>query len=126
MILDQEKLVDILESFNRARIDMLTERINKHFGIVKWTMFRQQINGGWQAVCEPMVDGTSYFGTLNASSKLLAELDIARAFQDRAGVNLPMFLDNAEGVDPDRRMDFGRQLIMMVRTDDKELKVSKA
>ena len=126
MILDQEKLVDILESFNRARIDMLTERINKHFSIVKWTMFRQQINGGWQAVCEPMVDGTSYFGTLNASSKLLAELDIARAFQDRAGVNLPMFLDNAEGVDPDRRMDFGRQLIMMVRTDGKELKVKQA
>ena len=126
MILDQEKMLDTLEAFNRARIDMLTERINKHFKIVKWTMFRQQINGGWQAVCEPMVDGTSYFSTLNQSSKLLAELDIAVAFQNKAGVNLPLFLDNAEGVDPDRRMDFGRQLIMMVRTDDKELKVRNA
>lgn len=126
MILDQEKLVDILESFNRARIDMLTERINKHFSLVKWTMFRQQINGGWAAVCEPMVNGTSYFGTLNQSSKLIAEMDIAVAFQNKAGVNIPIFLDNAEGVDPDRRMDFGRQLIMMVRTDDKELKVSEA
>ena len=126
MVLDQEKMLDTLEAFNRARIDMLTERINKHFSIVKWTMFRQQINGGWQAVCEPMVDGTSYFSTLNQSSKLLAELDIAVAFQNKAGVNLPLFLDNAEGVDPDRRMDFGRQLIMMVRTDDKELKVRNA
>lgn len=123
MVLDQEKMLDTLEAFNRARIDMLTERINKHFSIVKWTMFRQQINGGWQAVCEPMVDGTSYFSTLNQSSKLLAELDIAVAFQNKSGVNLPLFLDNAEGVDPDRRMDFGRQLIMMVRTDDKELAV---
>ena len=126
MVLEQEKMLDTLEAFNRARIDMLTERINKHFSIVKWTMFRQQINGGWAAVCEPMVDGTSYFGTLNQSSKLLAELDIAVAFQIKAGVNLPIFLDNAEGVDPDRRMDFGRQLIMMIRTDDKELKVSEA
>lgn len=126
MVLDQEKMLDTLEAFNRARIDMLTERINKHFSIVKWTMFRQQINGGWQAVCEPMVDGTSYFSTLNQSSKLLAELDIAVAFQNKAGVNLPLFLDNAEGVDPDRRLDFGRQLIAMVRTDDKELKVSEA
>ena len=123
MVLDQEKMLDTLEAFNRARIDMLTERINKHFSIVKWTMFRQQINGGWQAVCEPMVGGTSYFSTLNQSSKLLAELDIAVAFQNKAGVNLPLFLDNAEGVDPDRRVDFGRQLIMMVRTDDKELAV---
>jgi hypothetical protein len=73
-----------------------------------------------------MVNGTSYFSTLNQSSKLLAEMDIAVAFQNKAGKNLPVFLDNAEGVDPDRRMDFGRQLIMMVRTDDKELKVSKA
>ena len=126
MVLDQEKMLDTLEAFNRARIDMLTERINKHFSLVKWTMFRQQINGGWAAVCEPMVDGTSYFGTLNQSSKLLAEMDIAVAFQNKAGVNIPIFLDNAEGVDPDRRMDFGRQLIMMVRTDDKELKVSEA
>ena len=126
MVLDQEKMLDTLEAFNRARIDMLTERINKHFSIVKWTMFRQQINGGWQAVCEPMVDGTSYFSTLNQSSKLLAELDIAVAFQNKAGVNLPLFLDNAEGVDPDRRLDFGRQLIAMVRTDDKELKVRQA
>lgn len=126
MVLDQEKMLDTLEAFNRARIDMLTERINKHFSLVKWTMFRQQINGGWAAVCEPMVNGTSYFGTLNQSSKLLAEMDIAVAFQNKAGVNIPIFLDNAEGVDPDRRMDFGRQLIMMVRTDDKELKVSEA
>lgn len=126
MVLDQEKMLDTLEAFNRARIDMLTERINKHFSLVKWTMFRQQINGGWAAVCEPMVDGTSYFGTLNQSSKLLAEMDIAVAFQNKAGVNIPIFLDNAEGVDPDRRMDFGRQLIMMVRTDDKELAVKQA
>ena len=126
MVLDQEKMLDTLEAFNRARINMLTERINKHFSLVQWVMFRQQINGGWQAVCEPMVNGTSYFGTLNQSSKLLAEMDIAVAFQNKAGKNLPVFLDNAEGVDPDRRMDFGRQLIMMVRTDDKELKVSKA
>lgn len=126
LVLNQEKMLDTLEAFNRARIDMLTERINKHFSLVQWVMFRQQINGGWQAVCEPMVGGTSYFSTLNQSSKLLAELDIAVAFQNKAGVNLPLFLDNAEGVDPDRRMDFGRQLISMVRTDDKDLKVSQA
>lgn len=122
-IADEEKILDLLEDFNRAKINLLTDRVNQHFEIIRWQMFKPQINGGYEQVCNPLINGTSYYSTLNHGNKILAEIDICRAFQKSADVQLPIFIDDAESVDGWRIPQMESQLIILKRTDDKELKV---
>lgn len=122
-IADEEKTLDLLEGFNRAKINLLTDRVNQHFDIVRWQMFKPQINGGYEQVCNPLIGGTSYYSTLNHGNKILAEIDICRAFQKSADVQVPIFIDDAESVDGWRIPQMESQLIILKRTDDKELKV---
>lgn len=120
-VADAERQLDILERFNKAKIELLTDKVNQHFQMVKWQMFEPQINGGYQAVCNPTVNGISYFSGLNHGDRLLADMDICKAWQDASGIKLPIFLDDAESVDADRIPEYDRQLIVLRRTDDERL-----
>lgn len=122
-VADAERQLDILERFNKAKIELLTDKVNQHFSMVKWQMFEPQINGGYQAVCNPTVNGISYFSGLNHGDRLLADMDICKAWQDASGVKLPIFLDDAESVDADRIPEYDRQLIVLRRTDDDKLTI---
>ena len=122
-VADAERQLDILERFNKAKIELLTEKVNQHFQMVKWQMFEPQINGGYAMVCNPTVGGISYFGGLNHGDRLLADMDICKAWQDASGVKLPIFLDDAESVDADRIPEYDRQLIILRRTDDDKLSI---
>lgn len=122
-VADAERQLDILERFNKAKIELLTDKVNQHFQMVKWQMFEPQINGGYQAVCNPTVNGISYFSGLNHGDRLLADMDICKAWQDASGIKLPIFLDDAESVDADRIPEYDRQLIVLRRTDDDKLTI---
>ena len=125
-IADEEKTLDLLEDFSRAKVNLLTDRVNWHFEIVRWQMFKPQINGGWEQVCNPLIGGTSYYSTLNHGNKILAEIDICRAFQKSAGVKVPIFVDDAESVDGWRIPQMDNQLIILKRTDDKALTIEES
>lgn len=125
-IANTERKIDILERFNKAKIELLTDKVNQHFKVIKWQMFEPQINGGYAMVCNPTVGGISYFGGLNHGDRLLADIDLCCAWQDASRVCLPVFLDDAESVDPDRIPKLDRQLIVLRRTDDDALTVRQA
>lgn len=122
-IADQERMLDLLTDFQRAKIDLVTDSINKYFNIIKWRFFRQQINGGWAECCEALVDGISLDKTLNHGHKLLAQLDLCQAFQKKAGITVPLVLDDTESIDEWRIPQTDGQLIVLRRTDDKTLTV---
>lgn len=122
-IADAQKELDLLEDFNRTKIEMITDKINENFHFVKFRMFRRLVNGDYEPCCEVLVNGTSYDGNLNTGDKLLAELDLLSTFQRINDVSVPVFLDSAGEVDPDRVPETDFQLIMLQRTDDNELTV---
>lgn len=123
-IATEEMKRDLLEALNKEYIEVTTAEVNKHFKTVRWKMFEPNItNAGYMAVCIPTVRGADYYNGLNYSDKLLAEVDIAIAFQNVAGVELPITVDNTESIDPGRLPDVGRQMICLIRTDDKHLMV---
>ena len=125
-IADEEKTLDLLEDFNRTKIEMLTESVNKHFSIIKWKMFKKQINGRYAETCIPLVNGTSYDGLLNNGFKILAEIDICKAFQKQYGIACPIIVDNAESLDSWRIPEIENQLILLRRTDDDKLIIKNA
>lgn len=124
-VADEEKTLDLLENFNRAKVGLLTDRVNRHFELVKWQMFKLQINGGYAEVCIPTIGGTSYDGLLNNGNKILAEIDICKAFQRVNGVVCPIMTDNAESVDSWRIPETDSQMLLFMRTDDEELKIEE-
>jgi len=109
--------------YNRAKADLLSEEVNKHFNIVKWKLFRQLVNGGEEECCEPMVNGKPYSSGLNSGHRILAELDIINALQKIYDVQVPVILDNAERVNAFNLPKMDCQLIAMRVGENKEIEI---
>lgn len=124
-IANEEKMLDTLEAFNRAKVGMLTDKVNSYFEVIKWRLFERQINGGYADVCRAIVNGTDYDRTLNNGDKILAEIDICRAFMKANKLNVPVVFDNAESLDSNRIPAFDGQLIAVQRTDDEILTIER-
>ena len=88
------------------------------FGIVKFKMFEQQINGGEVETCEAMVNGVPY-SDLNNAMKINAGLDIINAICKSEDITAPIFIDNAESVN--KLLTTQSQMIRLVVTEDENL-----
>lgn len=122
-IADQEKELNLLEEFERKKAELLEVDVNNNFEYVKFKMFELQVNGELKNICQPVVNGESYDRNLNHGNKILTEIDICRAFQKAHNVELPIIVDDCESLDEWRVPKVDNQLILIRRTDDKELKV---
>lgn len=122
-IANEEQMLDLLQEYQRTKVGLLTDEINKYFHVIKWQFFKEQINGGFAEVCIPLVNGTSYDGLLNHGDKLLAEIDLCMAFQRKAGITAPIIIDDTESLDADRIPQIDSQLICIRRTDDTSLTI---
>lgn len=121
-IANQEKGLFLLEEFTKAKMDMLSSRINAKFKLVSFRLFEDQLNGGYKETCECMINGVP-FSSLNAGHKVVAGLDIISALQDIYQVNAPIFIDNAESINDFNIPDMNGQLILLKVSEDNELKV---
>ena len=122
-IADVEKEYDLLKRFDRRKAQVLESDVNSYFDFVHVRMFDEQVNKEFKEVCLIISGGESYDRNLNHGDKILAEMDVCRAFQKKYGVCLPIILDDCESVDSWRVPQVENQLILIMRSDDKELKV---
>lgn len=125
MIMNQEKKLDVYSRFQRAKVDMITDKINSYFDVIKFRLFKQLINGNFEECCEPIYNGTSYDKTLNHGAKILCETDICRAFQKANKVSMPIMIDDSESVDSDKIPKLDSQVISIRRTDDEVLTIKE-
>lgn len=122
-IADVERELDLLKQFDRKKAELLESDVNSNFEYIKVKMTELQINGDLKDVCQIMVDGESYDRNLNHGARILAEIDICRAFQKANNVCLPIIVDDCESLDDWRVPNIENQLIIIKRSDDKELKI---
>jgi len=92
-----EAKLQLLEDFTRAKCAMLTNRINSKFKITEFTLFENQINGGLKDVCIATVDGVPY-PDVNNAAQINCGIDIINALSEHYGVDMPLFIDNAESI----------------------------
>jgi len=122
LIADQEKELFLLEEFTKAKMDLLSSRINSKFKLVNFRLFEDQLNGGYRETCECMVNGVP-FSSLNAGHRVVAGLDIITALQEIYGVTAPIFIDNAESVNDFNIPDMEGQLILLKVSENSTLEV---
>ena len=94
-----ERKEDIARQYQFRQNQLLEERINKHFKLVQWRLFKTINNGGdsfEEPFCECYVDGVGYHSGLNQAARLNAGLDIVNALCNFYSVSAPIILDNAE------------------------------
>jgi DNA repair exonuclease SbcCD ATPase subunit len=94
-----ERKEDVARRYQDRQNAIIEERINEHFSIVKWRMFRTVNNGGDpfdEPSCECYVDGVAYHDGLNQAARLNAGLDIINTLCKHYNVSAPIVLDNAE------------------------------
>ena len=94
-----EKKEDVAASYQARQNQILEERINKHFSLVQWKMFRTVNNGGDpfdEPYCECYVDGVAYHDGLNQAARLNAGLDICNALCKHYNVSVPIIIDQSE------------------------------
>ncbi|WP_461206888.1 AAA family ATPase [Clostridium sp. DL1XJH146] len=120
-IAELEGLEILSEDFIRTKVELLEEKVNSKFKIVKFKMFRNQINGGLEECCEPCVNGVPFTSNLNTAAKMNAGLDIINTLCSHYEVQAPIFIDNREAVN--QIIDVNSQVINLVVSKDKDLKV---
>ena len=121
-IAEQEQMIDLTEGFIRAKMNMISEKINEKFNIVRFSLFENQINGGLKETCECTVNGVP-FSSLNNGHRIISGLDIIRSLSELYGVSTPIFIDNSEAISMGNFPDMNTQIIHLIVTDDKELAV---
>lgn len=121
-IADQEQMIDLVEDFIRTKMNMISEKINGMFKIVSFKLFAEQLNGGLKETCECTVNGVP-LSSLNNGHRIVAGLDIIQSLSNLYEVSCPIFVDNAESINDFNVPDMDAQMIYLMVTDDKELKV---
>lgn len=94
---DLEKWEDVYLRFQKAKDEVLMQRINGLFNVVSFSFVKEQKNGGEKITCYCSVNGVPY-ADVNTAGKLNAGLDIINAICATKGICAPLFVDNSESV----------------------------
>jgi DNA repair exonuclease SbcCD ATPase subunit len=93
-----EKETFLMEKFVVQKVNLLSDKINSRFGIVRFKLFEEQINGGITETCVTLVNGIPAGYGLNTGAEINAGLDIIRTLSDFYKTKAPVFIDHAESV----------------------------
>lgn len=122
---DLEMKIDMVSEFSRAKNSALAEAINPHFHHFQFSFLEYTIEGNPVETCKMMCDGTDYMNGLNGGDRKLCEIDLCRGLQELNGLCLPIWVDEANTIDPYRiPKDLEQQLILISR-EDGELRVEE-
>ena len=114
-----EKILFQLDRVEREKNLLLTDEINKHFDIVKWSFFKQQKNGDWVTTCECFVANKELGAALNTAMQVRAKIDICNSLQKFYDQHLPIWLDGAECLDSSSQQSLlvSTQMILLMVID---------
>lgn len=117
---EQQRIIYLCEEYTKAYVDLVSDKINDSFDLVKFKLFENQINGGITETCEATFKGVPY-SDLNNAAKINAGLDVINSLSDKFDLKVPIFIDNAESVNELIKTD--TQLVRLVVSKDKELRI---
>lgn len=122
---DLQKELILIEQFTRAKVSMLTDKINSRFRYARFKLFEEQVNGGLVECCETLYEGVPYSSGLNNGHRGIVGLDIIDTLSEHKGFYPPIIYDNAESVTALPEMK-SQMICLYVSEADKKLRVEVA
>ncbi|WP_338788774.1 AAA family ATPase [Metabacillus sp. FJAT-53654] len=117
-----EQQLFLTEEFIRTKVNLLEEKINSKFKYARFNLFKTNINGGLEEICETTFNGVPYSGGLNNAARINVGLDIINTLSEHYKVSAPIFVDNSEAVTS--LIDIDSQVISLIVSEaDKKLRV---
>lgn len=92
-----EKKEYLIEQFTREIITQTEQIINGMFTMANFRMYRQQINGGYEEVCDTMYNGVPW-SDLNTAARIQVGIDIINTLSKHFNVYAPIWIDGRESV----------------------------
>lgn len=117
-----EQDLNLIEAFIRAKVSLLTDRINSKFERARFNLFEVQVNGGLNEICETTFGGVPYSSGLNNAARINVGLDIINTLSEHYGFTPPIFVDNAEAVTELIPVK-GQLISLIVSEKDKSLRI---
>lgn len=124
-ISETQGMIDLLKEFSVEKNKQLERDIEKYMEFCRVSLFRPLINGDIEECCDFSYLGEPYDRNMNHGARILAEIDICNAFQKRIGIEIPVIVEDAESVDFWRIPITDKQIIVLRRTDTRELIVKE-
>ena len=92
----------LCDEFTKAKVKLLTSRIDSKFKNVRFRLFQEQLNGGVKNDCEVLIPGDGGrmvpYTFANNAARINAGLEIIGVLADHWEMEMPVFIDNAESV----------------------------
>lgn len=111
----------LCDEFTRYKVRFIEESISRRFSLVRFRLFKEQINGGLEECCDVLVKGAAVGDNLNTGAEFQAGVDIINTLSRCYGTYVPLFIDGCESVTGS--LDADMQVIrLVVSENDKELR----
>lgn len=94
---DIEKELSLADSLTIAVMNAVEQRVNAHFSLVQFKMFKTLVNGNKQPACIATVNGVGY-KDVNTAGQINAGLDVIQTLTRFYQFAAPIFVDNCESV----------------------------
>ena len=115
---DIQQKLDLLKEFSIKKNQSLAEAINPHFKHFQFRFLDYTADGEPVETCKMICDGIGYFDGLNHSDQILCNIDLVAGLQELNGLNLPIWVDDAESVNTERFPKLEQQMIFLNVSDD--------
>lgn len=115
-----QEILNLCDEHTKIYTNLVSDKINNMFKLVKFKLFDVQVNGGIAETCEATVDGVPY-SDVNNAGKINAGLDIINVLSKKLDISTPIFIDNAESVN--ELIEVNAQVVRLVVSNDKSLRV---
>ena len=117
----------LCDEFTKAKVKMLTSRIDSKFRNVSFRLFQEQLNGGLKDDCEVLIPGEGGrmvpYSFANNAARINAGLEIIGVLADHWNMEMPVFIDNAESVTHLAR-SWTQTIRLVVSEQDKQLRLA--
>lgn len=120
MVAETEKIEFLCDQYIITKANLLEDKLNSKFNLVKFKLFDVQVNGGVNETFVTTVNGVPY-EDLNNATKINAGLDIINTLTDYYNFKAPIFIDNRESVN--EIVDTNSQIINLRVSKHKNLRV---
>lgn len=116
----------LCDEFTKAKIGMLTDRIDSKFKTVRFRLFTEQLNGGLKDDCEVLIPGATGrmvpYTFANNAARINAGLEIIDVLAEHWNISMPVFVDNAESITHIRKTSM-QTIRLVVSEADKTLRL---